>query len=447
MKIAIILTGYLRDNYVTNFDTINKFLLNKIDNYDFFIHTWHQISEYNKLLVDKDILQDLYKTNNIIIENQNDTHIKDIITNINYKVKTFPFQFYSLKKIYDTFHDKLIYYDYIIKFRPDIGIRQQVNLIFDDKIHFFHTIKTGGGLDVLYYGKSSHILKTLLIANDHILTKTFTLKKPEIIFIKYWDKYNILYLPYNIDFFKIFVIENIEQKKQKQILYANKTFNNNKKLAIVFFGFHYIKSYNNYNIHNKNTIIDFRHSVDNYKLFIFDFFFKLKYDIDIFFSTYSSPINDELLKTYQPKKYIFSTNIIQDRHLSRNRHFENGLLLVDQYQKEQNIKYDNILITRFDIFFKIPFHKTNLQLDKINLVSSWFDPIASRTLLDDNFYVIHQKHLDFFKKISHYAKSFHLIRKRINKQFIINYITQENISDSTIITADTTFYKIIRNYL
>ena len=56
-----------------------------------------------------------------------------------------------------------------------------------------------------------------------------------------------------------------------------------KRLAIVFFGFHYMK-YWNYNT-KKNILVDFEKSVDNYNTIIFEYAKNTFYRI-VFFSFY-----------------------------------------------------------------------------------------------------------------------------------------------------------------
>lgn len=213
-----------------------------------------------------------------------------------------------------------------------------------------------------------------------------------------------------------------------------------KKLAIVFFGFHY-QIYHNYNT-KKYILVDFEKSVYNYNKYIFEYFKNNGFQIDIFFSTYNSEKNNILLKIYTPKKYIFHKNIINDRHVSRNMHFRNGLKLVIDYQNNNNVIYDNILITRFDLEIKIPLEKTNLKLDKFNIVSEIIDKKSGKELIDDNFYIITKNDLFKLYKLSFYDKSFHNIKKKLQKNFNINYIFNEKKD-----IVDLSFYNFIRNYI
>jgi hypothetical protein len=201
MKVAIIMTGHLRNQFIYNFNSFKLFLLNKIPNYTFFIHTWDVHSLENQKSVNIKELEDLYNTKNIIIEKQSN----DMLNNISHK--SISFQMYSLYKIYSQFYNELEKYDYIIKLRPDIRFRRDIPLSFDNIIRFFQT-NLGGGLDVFYYGNKKNMLETLQIYRNEYIQKINlkTLKKPEMIFLKFWESENILYEKNKLKFLKVITI-------------------------------------------------------------------------------------------------------------------------------------------------------------------------------------------------------------------------------------------------
>lgn len=209
------------------------------------------------------------------------------------------------------------------------------------------------------------------------------------------------------------------------------------RLALVFFGFHYQK-YFHWKI-KKNILIDYRKSFDNYQTFIFNHFQNLGFEIDIFFSTYTSEKLDQLIKDYQPKKYIVLDKIIEKKDISRNLHFRNGLKLVVDYQKEHNFNYDNILITRFDILYRIPFKKSKIDLKKFNLISH----LEPYRLIDDNFYLLPEKNLKKLLHLAHYDKSFHFLGKKFGKFFNLNFIYEEG----PIGINNLSFYSFVRNFI
>lgn len=214
-----------------------------------------------------------------------------------------------------------------------------------------------------------------------------------------------------------------------------------KKLALLFFGFHY-QIYRHW-YHKKNVLVDFRKSIENYQEYIFKYFKNEGFEIDVFFSTYDSEILPELIETYQPKKYSVLKNIISNRFISRNTHFRNSLKLVIDYQKENKTIYDNILITRFDLLYQIPFSNTKkpINYNKLNLISH----LNPYKIIDDNFYLIPQKYLNSLYRVSFYDKSFHFLEKKFRKKmgFEIIFINEEG----PIHILDLSFYKFVRNIL
>ena len=128
-----------------------------------------------------------------------------------------------------------------------------------------------------------------------------------------------------------------------------------------------------------------------------------------------------------------------NRHLSRNK----KLLNVIELCLNNNVDYDLILITRFDLLFQKDFSKSNIKLDKFNLVSI----LEMDHLICDNFYLLPFSKLKKFYEIAkkNVHKSFHCIKQDIekidNKEFV-NYILNEKKGSCSL-----SFYKIVRNYL
>jgi hypothetical protein len=209
------------------------------------------------------------------------------------------------------------------------------------------------------------------------------------------------------------------------------------KLALLLFGMskcEYIHWSN-----EKKLFIDFEKSYENYKEFIFDFFKKKGYDIDVYFATNILDNNDKikLCKTYKPINYTFVKNG-KNKTISRNKKLQSVINLCLKSQKN----YDLVLITRFDLLFKKDFDKSNIKLDKFNLVSI----LQKSYQICDNFYLFPYKYLKNFSYVvtKNIDKSHHYIQKDI-ENFLggpnINFILNEHCY-----IAKLTFYEIVRNY-
>jgi hypothetical protein len=192
---------------------------------------------------------------------------------------------------------------------------------------------------------------------------------------------------------------------------------------------------------NKNKVqINYLLNYDNYKEYIFNFLHNKGYSIDVYFCTNNSSdiIEKKIIETYQPIKYLFIKNE-RNKEISRNK----KLIKVIELCINNNINYDIVLITRFNLLFKKSFEESNIKLDKFNLVSI----LERDNLVCDNFYLFPFSKLNKFYEISknNFNKSFHKIKDEIenieNKEFV-NYILSENKK-----IAKLSFYEIVRNYI
>jgi hypothetical protein len=207
------------------------------------------------------------------------------------------------------------------------------------------------------------------------------------------------------------------------------------RLGLLFYGMS--KCHYNYYISNIKYYIDYEKSYENYKKFIFDFFIRKGYDIDVYFTTnYLDEADTKTIcEKYNPKKYNFMENV-GNQVISRNSKLINVVNLCLESKKS----YDLILITRFDLLFQKNFSESNIQFDKFNLVSMLEKP----NFICDNFYLFPYKYLETFLNIAknNLNNRFHDIKnelyQKINPKYI-NYILNENCYVEKL-----SFYKIVR---
>ena len=205
-----------------------------------------------------------------------------------------------------------------------------------------------------------------------------------------------------------------------------------KKVALIFFGLSYYEHLNHWV--GGHYIIDFRKSYENYKKYIYNYFNNLGYDIDVYFATnILDEFNlKELLNMYKPINYSMIEN--HDNPLiSRN----SRLLAAIKCCVDSNIKYNICLITRFDLLFQKDFETSNINFDKINIVSVLERP----DLICDNFYLFPYNLLNKIYKLveDNQNNRFHDIVDQFLKISEINYILNENVG-----VGDLNFYKIVR---
>lgn len=211
------------------------------------------------------------------------------------------------------------------------------------------------------------------------------------------------------------------------------------KLALILFGISL--EINRYWQYGALYSIDYNNSYDNYQRYIFDYFKGKGYSIDVYISTNNlNSENDiaEIIDKYKPVKYRIADDNDngeddKDYIISRNKKLESAIDLCIEGGGE----YDLVLITRFDLLFQKDFADSNIQFDKMNIVSVLERP----NLICDNFYLFPHKYLkDFQQVIRKCANINHRnIKNDLEKIAPINYILNENRDISEL-----SFYKIAK---
>lgn len=178
------------------------------------------------------------------------------------------------------------------------------------------------------------------------------------------------------------------------------------KIALLLRGIAYNKNYTHPT--GRKFIIDFRKSINNYNEYIFNTSVLFK-SIDVFYHTYlTDGLDINLLNSWlNPISYSISMDP-EKNNLKPNQKFNaysNSTTLVlnlfiDYCTQNKNITYDHIILTRFDLIFKVPLF--NLKFHKNNFMISC---LSGNKLADDNFFV---------GDIEHYKKFLQVLCKRNN---------------------------------
>jgi len=164
------------------------------------------------------------------------------------------------------------------------------------------------------------------------------------------------------------------------------------RIALLLRGMAYCHEY----IHpsGKRLNVDYKKSIENYKEYLFE-----NNNVDVFYHTYySNGLDiDDINREYKPKAYAIS----KDNELSKIPVVQkyqsciNSLISVlnifnDYYMRKQP-HYDYVIVTRFDLLFKIHLHDLPLEKNKF-MISCMTE---SKLLMDDNFFI---SDFPFFKK-------------------------------------------------
>jgi hypothetical protein len=115
-----------------------------------------------------------------------------------------------------------------------------------------------------------------------------------------------------------------------------------------------------------------------------------------------------------------------------------GLELCINYSKQHNIQYKNIVMTRFDLTFKIDFNTCKIDLDAINIVSQTEGCMG----LCDNLYIIpFRNSIEFLNALKmNILNNPHKLEPYFNKINKINFIYNEKKN-----IKDLSFYSINRS--
>ena len=114
------------------------------------------------------------------------------------------------------------------------------------------------------------------------------------------------------------------------------------------------------------------------------------HEISYYLFTYESPQKDEIIKTYNPKKYTFLDP--NYNKFGGGDKLENGMktisaTYINSLYELENEELDLIISTRFDISFNFnPFEKYNFEFDKFNFL--FREPeFTHLPIVSDTFYV------------------------------------------------------------
>lgn len=204
-----------------------------------------------------------------------------------------------------------------------------------------------------------------------------------------------------------------------------------KNMAICIAGLHWEENYKNAFIDHSITI-NYNKYVKNIKTKIYKYFEK-DYQIDTFICTQQSPMIDNLINTYNPIQCVIE---------NKNHCFKKLKVLKavrDQMDKSSKI-YDIVLVTRFDIYLLEDFTKTNINLNKLNIVSI----LEHDRVCDDNLFILPIPYLKpmislLENQLLKYSNpdAIHYLKNLFEYQFDIHYIKNEFVKVNQI-----SFYKL-----
>ena len=216
------------------------------------------------------------------------------------------------------------------------------------------------------------------------------------------------------------------------------------KVSLIIFGIHHNTNNNSIKYRDYNKIKDiWEKNLNN----IFDYTGSFP---DIFIDTNSSLYNKDIESFFKPKIIIYDDNdfpqtsniwnnnkwLIGGKYASRVKKEINSIKSCINYSDLNNIQYDLIIITRFDILFNDRLKTSNIDLNKFNITSI----LEEKNFICDNLYILPHKYLEKFLNIILKTNEIHhTLKNKFEETFEVNYIKNEYVCISEL-----SFYNLIR---
>lgn len=108
-----------------------------------------------------------------------------------------------------------------------------------------------------------------------------------------------------------------------------------------------------------------------------------KNNTDVFIHSWDECFKEEIIKMYQPKGYLFEEQINFGTHYTlrqfciKSKAYSNMKVLevLEKYENENNLKYDAVILTRFDLALQRPIEIEKENLDLNNFYHNGPDPL------------------------------------------------------------------------
>lgn len=200
------------------------------------------------------------------------------------------------------------------------------------------------------------------------------------------------------------------------------------KLAILIHGLH-IGYLNKYYLNNYS--IDFRKHVDSYYQMLYNPLHEKGYEIDVYLATHDSAVLSDLIQIYNPRDTLINNDVgFKDYSAPVSKNTPNGTIYSSDlmirfinfqtYLINNNLHYDNIIFTRFDLHLYKKITELNIDLTKANFyceceIDDWID--CNLFTMPQKLFLMLEGHPHFFllelkQKIQDFSQYQYMIDKR-----------------------------------
>lgn len=171
-----------------------------------------------------------------------------------------------------------------------------------------------------------------------------------------------------------------------------------KRAALLLAGVSYQEKYWHHRFKQYLTI-DWYDAYENYKEYIFKYFESINCQVDTYIC--SNPVDklqqEKLIECYSPIdiQFLERYDKTKPHPIYKNGNRPGKIMKAIDMCLQQNIEYDIVFITRFDMLFKIPFADVCIKPDHINIVSH----LERLPAIDDNVHIVPFDKIRQFYKI------------------------------------------------
>lgn len=158
------------------------------------------------------------------------------------------------------------------------------------------------------------------------------------------------------------------------------------RVALCMFGLSHRMTYRHWI--GVNYDISWKLSVDNYLTMILSPL-RERYEVDIFFVTEEHDKMDELLIDYPATDHAVLAAHTGDHNIGRNLNIKRLLELVSHHQTSMDQTYTMVIMTRFDLKWKIPITQLPYDLTSFNISGR-----LHKGRIDDNLYIFSGTNVD-----------------------------------------------------
>jgi hypothetical protein len=189
-------------------------------------------------------------------------------------------------------------------------------------------------------------------------------------------------------------------------------------IVICLRGMHYLQ--------DNNKPIDYEYCLSNHYEYMIKPLLDMGHNLVIIACTYDSSKLQKMLKDYNINHYIALPDNIRlngGTWLRQLAFHKQSIELIKNIENEQNIKFDQIINMRFEMYFNMKITEFPIHYDKFNLRQRNIGEEPGNYNGCDNFFLFNRRLLDRFE----YAINNLLLRRGITHS-IINYFKDEDIN-------------------